>query len=150
MLILVGSLFTIAFTFVIALLCGEVLFFIDPLSLYAIILPLIFFLVVSKSGKVLGGYMKTSFKKNPEYSAAALTHIAAAAKSAVKFTLATGWFGFFAGLVSTLAKVNDPSAVGPSLAVTIISIFYAIAIGYFVFFPVQAWAENKIMSLKNQ
>lgn len=143
MIIFGGLLFSVVLTYIIGLLCGGVVWLIDFPSLLIIVLPMIFFFCTTKSGGVIGGYIKSSFKKNHEYGAAELQVIALAAKNTVKVILAAGWLGFFAGLIAMLANMDTPTQIGPILAVSLVSLYYAIAISYFMFFPVQAWAENK-------
>lgn len=150
MIIFAGSLFTVAFIFFVGLLCGGVAWFIDSPSFLVIVLPLIFFLCATKSGKAIGGYIKSSLKRNHEYGASELEIIAASAKNMVKFTLASGWLGFFSGLIAMLASIDNPALIGPNLAVSFITLFYSFAISYLVFFPVQAWAENKAKLIKHK
>lgn len=67
-----------------------------------------------------------------------------AMKNTIKFTLATGGFGFVAGLMACLVHMQTPGQFAVNLSVSLITLIYSIAIGFFVFFPTKAWAENKI------
>ncbi|MDR0463547.1 MAG: hypothetical protein LBG94_00360, partial [Treponema sp.] len=109
---------------------------------------LVYFLFVSKSGKIIGKYISTSFKKNNTYTKTELEQLSSAIKNTIKFILAAGGFCFIACMVISLGYLGSPEQLGPNLANSLLSFTYAIAIGFFVFFPVQAWAENKINSLK--
>jgi flagellar motor component MotA len=131
---------------VIAILTGVVAVFLDLPSLLLILVPLLFFCCVTKSGKILGAYINASFKKEHAYTKAELEAFSAASKNTIKFILAVGAFGFMTGLIATLAYLGSPEYLGPNLAVSLITVTYAIAISCFVFFPVQAWAENKLNS----
>lgn len=144
MLILFGFLFMILFFGFVGGLSGMPTFYIDFPSALIILIPMIFFLVVSKSGNALGNYFRSSFKKNYEYTKIELESISAAAKNTIKFILGMGGLGFIAGLVGTLANIGAPERLGPNLAVSLITLFYSIALSFFVFFPVEAWAGNKI------
>ena len=93
-------------------------------------------------------YIKSSLKKDYQYTKAELESIADALRNTLKLTLAMGGFGFMSGLIIALGNLSSPEMLGPIVAISLISVFYAIAISYFVFFPTQVWAENKINSLK--
>jgi flagellar motor component MotA len=49
-------------------------------------------------------------------------------------------------LVDSLYYLDAKDKIGPNLAVSLITLLYSITVSYFVFFPLQAWAENKINS----
>jgi len=123
--------------------------FVNFPSLVLILVPLLFFLLVTKSGKVIGKYIKTSFQKNYAYTIIELKELSAAIKHTVKFILAAGGFGFITFVIVCLGYIGSNEKFGPNLAICFITLTYSIAIAFFVFFPVQAWAENKINSLKN-
>ena len=147
MLLIIGFLFAVLFTALMGAMQAMVVFFINVPSLMLIIIPLAFFLWASKSGAVIAGYIRSSFKKDYEYSKAELESIAAVARHIIKLVLAMGGFGFMFGLVALLTRLDTPEQFGVSLAVSLITILYSIAIGFFVFFPVQVWAENKIRKM---
>ena len=153
MIIFAGSLFTIAIIASLSIfaLSTSWFWYYDMPSLFYILAVLIFFSQVSRSGKVINNYIKSSFQKNYEYSATELEMIALSAKNMLKLSHATGWFGFFAGAIHVLVAFTDqPEMLGPATGVSFISALYGIAIGYFVFFPLQAWAENKLLLLKHE
>jgi flagellar motor component MotA len=135
----------------VGVLSGMPAFYVDFPSAIIILVPMIFFLVISKSGTVMGNYFRSSFKKNYGYTKTELESISAAAKNTIKFILGMGGLGFIAGLVGSLANIGAPERLGPNLAVSLITLVYSIAFGFFVFFPVEAWAVNKInLSEKNE
>ncbi|MDR0497906.1 MAG: hypothetical protein LBH42_09850 [Treponema sp.] len=113
-----------------------------------ILISLFFFFITSKSGKIIGRYIKTSFKKDHTYTGAELAALSAAVKNTIKFILAAGGIGCMAGLMLAMVNLESKEMLGPTLALCFMSITYSIALGFFVFFPVQAWAENKINTLK--
>ncbi|MCL1828974.1 MAG: hypothetical protein FWG32_05705 [Oscillospiraceae bacterium] len=148
MLIIAGFLFVVFLFFLLGPAHGgSITWFINTPSLILILVPLIFFLCVSKSGGIIGGYFRTSFKKNYEYGKAELNCIATAVKHTAKIILAVGAVGFTAGLVVLLGQLGEPSMLGPSLAVALITPLYSVTISFFVFFPTFVWAENKIRLL---
>ena len=145
MIIFSGALFAIIFTIFMGFLCGGAVWFVDTVSLVSIILPLVFFSVITKSGKAINTYIKCSFKKDYEYSALELKMIAMSAKNTVKFCNGMGVFGFLIGFIAALAMLSEPHQIGPTIAISLLTLFYAIGISYFIFFPLQIWAENKLI-----
>jgi Flagellar motor component len=73
--------------------------------------------------------------------------LSAAIKNTIKFTLGTGGFGFLAGLIAVLAFLQNKEMLGPNIAISLLTVFYSIIISYLIFFPVQAWAENKLNAM---
>jgi flagellar motor component MotA len=53
-----------------------------------------------------------------------------------------------AGLIAALAHLGSPDNLGPNLAISLMTLMYSIVISFFVFFPTQAWAENKIKTFQ--
>lgn len=143
MLILVGFLFTVLLFTLVGWVSGMILFFVDMPSTLLILVPLVFFWIASKSGGVVVGYITSSFKKGCSYTVPELERIARVMKRTVRFVLATGGFGFIVGLIGCLANIGSPERLGPNLAVSLITLVYSIAVSFFMFFPVEVWAENK-------
>ena len=48
------------------------------------------------------------------------------------FAVASGLMGTVIGLVNMLANLDDPSAIGPAMAVALLTIFYGVIIGEFL------------------
>ena len=145
MLLIIGFLFVIlifAFVNIFSHLHWTIL--IDLPSFLLIFIPLLYFLFVSKSGCIIGRYIKTSFKKGHTYTKQELEGLSAAIKNTIKLTLSAGWFGVAAFSIVSLGHIGAPERLGPSLIICLLSLTYSVAISFFVFFPVQAWAENKI------
>ena len=57
---------------------------------------------------------------------------------------ATGFVGFFIGLVQTLANVADPAAIGPAMAVAILSPMYGVIFAECQFRPLTHRLEARI------
>ena len=159
MIIFLGFLFWIVFMLIIGALISYplligVFWLIDIVTLLSILLPIIFFFCVTKSGRFIGGYIKSSFKRNHQYNAAELENIARAAKNTVKIALAAGWFNFLIAFIMIFV-INtdfDPEfmIIGASFALSVLSLLYSISIAFFMFFPLQAWAENKASLIKRE
>lgn len=151
MIILIGILFSIALTALIGLSVGGLYVFLDLVSFLIVALPVTFFLLITKGGRILGEYFKLSFMKNSEYSEAQLRGIAGAAKSTMKIALASGFFGFLSGLMMTLYFVDlggiaSAAVFNVNLSVSLITLYYSIALAFFVLYPLEAWAENKLVA----
>ena len=148
MLIIIGFLFTVFISVVVSILTGGYgPFLVDLPSALLTLVFLFFFLIASKSGRIIGRYIKSSFKKNYNYSRAELVSLSVAIKNTIKFSLGTGGFGFLVGLIATLMFLEKKEMLGPNIAISLITVFYAIIVSYIIFFPVQAWAENKINAM---
>ena len=155
MLLLIGILFMI-FIYAVActllagmLLSGFLFVIFDLWSFLLIFISLLFFLFVSKSGNIICWYVKASFRKSYTYTKDELEGLSKAIKNTIKFLLATGGFSFILFIINALANLGAPEYLGPSLAMSLTSLTYSAAISFFVFFPTQAWAENKINSLNS-
>ena len=144
MILFTGVLFTILYIAFVAVIGGELAWYIDFASLVFILAPLVYFLFITKSGKSICGYIKSSFTRNYTYVKWELDNIASAAKNAIKVTLAAGGVSFLIGLMMILRRLDDPKTLGVYLSIMFVSLLYSVGIGFFVFFPLQAWAENKI------
>ena len=91
-----------------------------------------------------------SFKKEHKYTRAELNGLSIAVKNTIKFVLAIGGFGFLFGLIASLAHIGTFERFGPNLAISLITLAYSITVSFFIFFPLQAWAENKANSMNDQ
>jgi hypothetical protein len=148
MLLIIGFLFMVFIFAVVGALSGLLKIFIDLPSILLILVPLLFFIFTSKSGNILGNYIKASFKKEYTYTEIELAAFSVAAKNTIKFILAVGGFGFVSGLLACLVNLDNKEMLGPSLALSLLAFLYAIAVSVFIFLPTQAWAENKINILR--
>ena len=144
MLLIFGFMFMIFIFVAVGMLSQMLLFFIDLPSILLIFIPLLFFLITSKSGKSISKYIVLSFKKNHTYTKTELESFSISVKNIIRFILAVGGFGFLSGLIACLAHLGSLERFGPNLAVSLITLTYSIMISFFVFFPLQAWADNKI------
>ena len=153
MLIIIGFLFAVLISVLVSIpsamntSIGVFGVLIDLPSALLTLVFLFFFFFTTKSGSIIGRYIKSSFKKNYNYTKAELVSLSVAVKNTIKFILATGGFGFLIGLVFTLMFLGNKDMIGPNVAVSLFTVFYSIIVSYIIFFPVQAWAENKINAM---
>ena len=148
MLLFIGLLFTILIYAVIGKTAGFLGIIADKWSLLIILGSLIYFLIASKCAGVIGRYIVSSFKKNYVYTINEITKLSAAIKNTIKFILAAGGFVFVTFAIVSLGHIGAPEKLGGSLGICLSSLTYALAISFFIFFPAQVWAENKINSLE--
>ena len=50
---------------------------------------------------------------------------------------AWGWIGMLVGLVNMLGSLEDPAAIGPAMAVAILTVFYGVAMAYLFCLPIK-------------
>jgi len=144
MIIFKGTLFMILLFIVSGLVSGMGVFFIDIIFIVFILVSLAVFMWLSASGKVITQYIKTSLQKDHSYSTTELNKIATACKSTIRFTIGLGFIWFMFGIVQTLGNIGTPEVIGITVAMSLISLLYSLAISFLVFCPLQAWAENGI------
>ena len=149
MILFLGLLFMLFFFTFIGTLSRSFMMLMDLPSALLIFASLLFFLLVSRSGKIIGKYISISFKRNYTYTKTELVQLSSAIRNTIKFILAVGGFCFIASAVISLGHIGSPERLGPNLAMSLITLTYSIAVGFFVFFPTLAWAENKINAMKD-
>ena len=143
MFLIFGFLFAVFAYTIIGLMAGFVTVLLNSWSLLFICVSLIFFLIVSGSGSVIGQYVIKSFKKVQKYTLVELEGLSIAVKNTIKYTIFSGIFCSVIFVVISLGHIGTPERLGPSIAISLTSITYSIAICCFVFLPTLAWAENK-------
>lgn len=62
-----------------------------------------------------------------------------------KRAIAFGIIGFFIGCVTLLTRLDDPAAIGPPVAVALLSVLYGVCIAELVFAPLMAVAKKKMI-----
>lgn len=61
------------------------------------------------------------------------------------YVVFSGVMGFFVGLIQMLANLNDPSSIGPAVAVALLTIFYSILLILFILQPALSYLENHLL-----
>ena len=64
------------------------------------------------------------------------------AGSGINYSTLTGFIGGLIGLTQMLTNMADPTAIGPALAVCLLSAFYAVAMVMFVYYPMARNADR--------
>ncbi len=146
MLIIIGLLFMTFFLLLLGCSMGIVTLFLDLPSLCIILIPLAFFLIVTNNGKLLGNYIKCSFKKDFRFSRTELCHISAAVKSTMIFTLGIGGFAFLYGIICSLNNSGNAKWILVNISVGLIAVLDSFAFSFLVLYPTKVWADNKLNS----
>ncbi len=125
---------------------GPLASFINMPSVIIVIGGSILFTLAVHSGRQLTGALGAAFSHNPLARDEAERH--AAVLQTLRITLkGSGWTGLVIGLVLMLQNMDDPSAIGPAMAVALLTVFYAQVLGELVVAPriqgVLARAEAK-------
>ena len=111
-------------------------------------LPSIFFVIVITIGCLLlagvrmGAMFKAVFSAN-----ATAEELKAAVRGwgqARRYVVAAGWIGVLVGVIIMLKNLDNPKALGPGLAMALITVFYATVLAYAVFLPLQSRLEDRI------
>ena len=66
---------------------------------------------------------------------------AEAARTASRSFTGAGWLGLIIGLVQMLANMDDPTQIGPALAVALLTVFYAQLCATLLWLPAERQAE---------
>ena len=125
------------------LLCGglqAVLYFVDPPSLILIALVLIPGLIIMGEWR---DFLKAFSVGIRPYRLLELKNIIEAVGAAQKLTILGALFAIIISGVILLGRLDDPSTIGPNLAVCFLSGFYAVIIE-FILLPLRLNAERKM------
>jgi flagellar motor component MotA len=139
------ELFLFAAVFVLNIIMGNwgfsaIIWFLDPPSLMIIVLVLIPGLLIMGAWK---DFVKSFSVGIRQYSLLELKNIINAVEAAQKLTIFAALFAIIISGVQLLGRFDDPSTIGPNLAVCFLSGFYAVIIE-FLLLPVRLNAEKKM------
>ena len=65
-------------------------------------------------------------------------------KRVKEYVIACGWVGVLIGLVLMLKYMDDPAAIGPAMAICLLTALYGILGGYFVFIPIRTKLQVRL------
>jgi chemotaxis protein MotA len=65
-------------------------------------------------------------------------------KMARIYVLASGVIGLLIGAVIMLKNMSDPAAIGPAMAVALLTIFYGFVLSFGIYLPLQSCLEDRI------
>ncbi len=143
--ILIGELILFISIFLVNIILGSwgisaVLWFFDLPSLLMILMVLIPGLLIMGEWKDFIKAFSVGIKK---YSLLELKNIIGAVDAAQKLTIYGALFAIIISGVLLLGRLNDPSTIGPNLAVCFLAGFYAVIFEFFLL-PLRLNAERKM------
>lgn len=143
--ILLGELILFAAVFILTMLLGNgglsvAAWFLDLPSLLIIVLVLIPGLLIMGAWKDFVKSFSVGIRK---YSLLELKNIINAVAAAQKLTVFAALFAIIISAVQLLGRFEDPSTIGPNLAVCFLSGFYALILE-FLLLPLRLNAEKKM------
>jgi flagellar motor component MotA len=94
------------------------------------------------SGKKIITFCSVIFDKHA--SPSQLHEAQDTAYAAGNYAIGSGYVGTLVGVVLMLGSLTDPAAVGPSMAVALLTVLYAVLLKYFIFTPIQGGLEERI------
>ncbi len=144
-LIIIGELLLFVVIFALNLLMGSwglssVAWFLDLPSLLLIVLILIPGLIIMREWK---DFVKAFSVGIKPYSLLELKNIVEAVGAAQKLTVYAALFAIIISGVLLMGRLDDPSTIGPNLAICFLSGFYAVIIE-FLLLPLRLNAERKM------
>ena len=93
-------------------------------------------------GSCLGSAVKASFSR--ESDAQTLKLAVAVFKRGRSYAVVSGALGSVVGMVIMLKNLDDPSALGPGLAMCLLTLLYGLALAYLVLLPVVGSLRRRI------
>lgn len=142
--VLVGQLVLIAAVFIFNVVSSfgvsSMIWFIDMPSILLILIVLIPGLLIMGEWK---DFIKAFSVGIKEYRLLELKNIVEAVSAAQKLTVYGALFAIIISAVLVMGQLNDPSTIGPNLAVCFLAGFYAIIIEFFLL-PLRLNVERKM------
>ena len=93
-------------------------------------------------GRNVIGFFSAIFDKNASPSQLHDAH--ETVMDAGNYAIGSGFVGTLVGVVLMLGSLTDPAAVGPSMAVALLTVFYAVLLKYFIFGPIQGGLDERL------
>ena len=117
-----------------------IILFISPPSFLIVVCPALALILAAYDGKGLGLVFKAPFVRNM---------VKEDIKKCIKiykdlriYLIVSGFVGAVIGSVLMLVNLEDPDALGPGLALAILTILYGLLFGYFICYPIQRRLEQ--------
>ena len=97
------------------------------------------------SGHCLTNLISISWNKNATESE--LWDAADTYRRCSKLAIGAGAVATLIGAILMLGSLTDPAAIGPSMAIAILTVLYAVILKYFIFEPMSVGLEKRAMAL---
>ncbi len=128
------------------IMSGCIKCFFDIPSLLLIVLSTLFMLTASFSPAEIGKYFKLGFKQDAA-DRAELEKGIIFFKAMQKYLFIAGCIGFFIGLITMLALLDDPERIGAGMALALITFLYGLFFNMAVAIPFRTGLEKKLKEI---
>lgn len=64
-------------------------------------------------------------------------------QDAGNYAMASGFVGILIGAILMLANIDEPAAIGPGLAIAILTVLYGVFLKYFIFTPISRGMDQR-------
>ena len=135
----IGLLFAIVFVLITMLLSGTPMVFVNAPSVMIVVGCSIALQVATHGNK---NFAIFKFSVPDNLSDEERSSRSAEIKDFRTFLVVTGWIGLIIGFVLMGANLRDLNALGPGLAVALLTVFYCYFLSYFVYYPLQRRLEH--------
>ena len=126
------------------IMSGGVAQFIDPPSAFIVIIPTIGTLLVAYKGSFISSVTAIwKERRDSVFDDKDLLTAIAFWQTVGTCAVGYGCLGFFIGLIAMLGSLDDPSMLGPFLAVGLIAVMYGLIAKYLVAEPIIALLKTK-------
>ena len=119
------------------LLSGSIAKFLDPPSLFIVVIPTIGTLLIGFRGSFLSSFDAIWGEVDSQALDSAIAFWRALKRYAI------GYGCLMIGLVAMLASLDDIGSIGPNVVVCLISILYGLLLGYLIAEPMMCSLETK-------
>ena len=92
-------------------------------------------------GRNIGQFCSVLFDKNA--SPSQLMDANETAHDAGNYAMGSGFVGTLIGAILMLGSIEDPVAIGPSMAIAILTVLYAVLLKYFIFTPISRGLDER-------
>ena len=92
-------------------------------------------------GRNITQFCSVLFDKNA--SPPQLMDASETAQDAGNYAIGSGFVGTLIGAILMLGTLTDPAAVGPSMAIAILTVLYAVTLKYFIFTPIGRGLDDR-------
>lgn len=125
----------------------------DPIAFFALLTLLLLFLIFTNSGRIFSSYIRHSVQRGYQFTRDELQGIIYASRYTGRFTMGCGIVFFLCRCLWALACLNFEDEGGAftltrNIIAAILPLTYALTIAFFIFYPLQVWAENKLNERK--
>ena len=149
--VFLSAVFLISFIAIAILLGGPLTSFIDPVSLLIVFGCIATASTWSFSLEQLGQAFSVALQGKASTEQQAIQAHTVFVKMA-DFSFASGLLGTLIGLVNMLQNLDDPTAIGPAMAVALLTLFYGVLLGQFVLQPIanNCLSQHKVLEREAQ